>query len=164
MPFIYRQAMLISSKVIFCKKFDVRKRRGKYAKKCLFREYRTLQKLDHPFIVSYLGYEEDLKQNTASLYMEFCEGGDLETRHVLKRSDDDDSDDDDSDDAFSDTSASHPIPLQADEVWSIVFQLAAAMAYLHHGLSMKDNAFSFERHWRSVVHRDIKPANGEYNV
>ena len=164
--FIHLRAMLTVSKVIFRKKFDMGRRKGKYVRKCLLREYRTLQKLNHPFIVSYLGYEEDSSQSSAALYMEFCEGGDLHTRHVQETLDnDDDSDDHGDTETFSSTSACHPIPLQEKEVWSIVFQLAAAMAYLHHGLSIKKNsAFSFERHWKSVIHRDLKPENGKSNT
>jgi len=141
---------------------------GKSVRKYLLRENKILQKLSHPFIVCYLGYEEDTTQKTASLYMEFCEGGDLQRQHIRRKLYfDDDSDDSDLEHAepFNSTGACDPLPLPEEEVWSIAFQLAAAMAYLHHGLSIKRNdTFSFEKHWESVIHRDIKPANGKYNT
>jgi serine/threonine protein kinase len=150
--------------MIFRKNFNMSEAAGKTVRKYLLREHKILQKLNHPFIVSYLGYEENLGQKTAALYMEFCEAGDLHRQHVQRLETDDDSDDSCFGHAEN-TVALHPVPLREDEVWSMVFQLAAAMAYLHHGLSIKRNgAFSFERHWISVIHRDIKPANGKYNT
>ncbi|KAH0565067.1 hypothetical protein GP486_001549 [Trichoglossum hirsutum] len=159
-----------SPKMIFRKKFDfsnseVPKKVRKHLKRCFLRESAVLQILNHPFIVSYLWYEDNLDQ--PALYMEFCEGRDLKSQHVQETSSSDDSDDPDHGDTetFSNTSSCHPIPLQEHQVWLIVFQLAAAMAYLHHGLSISgDDTFSFERHWKSVIHRDIKPANGENNT
>lgn len=43
---------------------------------------------DHPFIVSYLGYEDIIeysgggKYSSAKLYLEYCEGGELEKGHI----------------------------------------------------------------------------------
>ncbi|KFG77469.1 Pfs, NACHT and Ankyrin domain protein [Metarhizium anisopliae] len=127
---------------------------GNKIRRYFLREHRIFQKLNHPFIVSYLGYEENIRLQKASLYMEFCEGGDLETKHVYRPDSDDDSD------STSQLDLSHPVPLREEEVWVIAFHLAAAMAYLHHGLTISEpGTFSFARHWEPVIHRDIKPAN-----
>lgn len=149
--------MLTHKKLIFRKTFTWNKSRaGNKTRLYFLREHRIFQKLNHPFIVSYLGYEENQKLQRASLYMEFCEGGDLQSRHVYRQDSDDDSD------STSEPDLSHPVPLREQEVWIITFQLAAAMAYLHHGLTIgAAGDFFFARHWEPVIHRDIKPANGK---
>lgn len=156
-----------TSKVIFRKVFNVSESAGRKVRRYLLREHKILQKLNHPFIVSYLGYEEDVVQKTAALYMEFCEGGDLQSQHIQEKTNvDDDSDDSCCGDKDScGIPVLHPpVPLQEGEVWAIIFQLAAAMAYLHHGLSIKNSrTFCFEKYWESVIHRDIKPANSKYS-
>jgi hypothetical protein len=49
------------------------------------REKRHLQRLDHYFVVSYLGFAH-LEENRSkfALYLEYCDGGDLETMHVKR--------------------------------------------------------------------------------
>lgn len=144
-------------KLIFRKTFAWSKSSaGNKIRRYFLREHRIFQKLNHPFIVSYLGYEENIRLQEASLYMEFCEGGDLQSQHVERPDSDDDSD------STSQLDLSHPVPLREEEIWVITFQLAAAMAYLHHGLTIREpGTFSFVRHWEPVIHRDIKPANGK---
>ena len=48
------------------------------------------------------------------------------------------------------------------EAWSILADLASALAYCHHGL-FKDEAgnYSLKDHWEPRLHRDIKPQNSE---
>lgn len=102
--------------------------------------------------MAYLGYQENVDQKKATLYLEFCNGGDL-GQHLARSNDPDD----------SPTSDEPPTakPLEESKTWSIVFQLAAALAYCHHGLSMKeDGSFYFEKNWDPIIHRDIKPRNG----
>ncbi|KAK8926864.1 Ankyrin repeat, PH and SEC7 domain containing protein secG [Metarhizium anisopliae] len=148
-------AILTHMKLIFRKTFTWSKSAaGNKIRRYLLREHRIFQRLNHPFIVSYLGYQENIRLQEASLYMEFCEGGDLESQHVYKPDSHDDSD------STSQLDLIHPVPLREEEVWVITFQLAAAMAYLHHGLTIRGpGTFSFARHWEPVIHRDIKPAN-----
>ncbi|KAG4442256.1 hypothetical protein IFR05_002247 [Cadophora sp. M221] len=161
---------------IFCKTYNFspfKKSVLRDVQKCLLRENRLLQRLDHPFIVSYLGYEdiiEDIegeKVSRAKLYLEYCEGGELETRHIKhagissagpgcgsvdpdasKSSDDDD--DDEEVDALTET-----------EVWLLMHQLFSALAYLHYGAYKPRDAgpCEFQSNWEILIHRDIKPAN-----
>ncbi|XDG01739.1 hypothetical protein ABKA04_001354 [Annulohypoxylon sp. FPYF3050] len=53
----------------------------------IMRENRALQQFAHPFIISYLGFTQtrkDQKLQEISIYLEYCDQGDLETRHVEK--------------------------------------------------------------------------------
>ncbi|KAH7030605.1 uncharacterized protein B0I36DRAFT_362438 [Microdochium trichocladiopsis] len=96
----------------------------------LLNEHRIFQKLIPPFIVAYLGYEERISRLEAALDDEQEGGPDCV-----------------------------PLALGEDQVWSIIFQVAAAIAYLHHGLAIKRGKFELEKYWEPVIHRDIKPAN-----
>lgn len=143
-------------KFILSKSFTLTGTGGKITRKYLLREHNLLQRLNHPHIVAYLGYGENVDQTKATLYLEFCNGGDL-VQYSARPNGSDDS----SDDGLASVEPSAARPLDEMETWSIVFQLAAALAYCHHGLSMKeDGSFYFEKNWDPVIHRDIKPSNG----
>lgn len=136
--------------------------------KALLRENQILQRLEHPFIVSYLGYEE-LQSGESRLYLEYCDGGDLQTMHVRPLSPAREEMEDEDDLLLLSSSLSEMISnteqvqaLTEREVWSMVYQLFAALAYLHYGVSISaQGGCRFEHHWDPVVHRDIKPHNGE---
>jgi len=75
------------------------------------------------------------------LYLEFCDGGDL---HDL-----------------IDQYANHSTQIPESFIWHAFIQMAEALAFLHYGWSLEDNA-PFTRSsppWNRVIHRDIKPAN-----
>jgi serine/threonine protein kinase len=131
-------------------------------------ERRILERLRHPNVVAYLDFDEDPDQNAFILYTEFCNLGDINTGYGRSR----DSDNDDDEDSYygfypeaatADSAAKEP--LQGQDFWMLVAQLASALTYLHYGLVVKEVgerwASSFERTWIKVLHRDIKPANGE---
>lgn len=106
--------------------------------------------------MSYLWYEENYEQDTAQLYLEYCNGGDLDqySARALLTCEEDDSPDEDHKQAT-------PGPvLKPKELWRYMFQIASALAYLHHGLLLRqDQVFYFEKQWDQILHRDIKPSN-----
>ncbi|KAI1092469.1 hypothetical protein F5B19DRAFT_201641 [Rostrohypoxylon terebratum] len=139
----------------------------------IMRENRALQQFVHPFIISYLGFTQTRKGNKLqdiSIYLEYCEQGDLETRHLRKsqiRSHDDDDDHDDEDLLAGlelEDSLVEPrdiMLLDEPDVWTHMYQLFTALAYLHYGISMsceRKGCFIIP-HWESHLHRDIKPRN-----
>ncbi|KAG5747902.1 hypothetical protein H9Q72_014013 [Fusarium xylarioides] len=139
---------------------------------CLLREHNLLQKINHPNIVSYLGYDEDTETKTYTLYLEFCNASDLSEYEKLGNGHMEvfypqGSIADEQGGTSEEESASGvgDAVLQEGEVWSFIFLLAAAIAYCHHGLSMKpvghldEVEFSFEPDWPGILHRDIKPQN-----
>jgi serine/threonine protein kinase len=139
-----------------------------YVYKALLRENQILQRLEHPFIVSYIGYEE-LKSGEARLYLEYCEGGDLQTMHMKSLLPAPQQLSDDEEDLLMSsskllhiTSDSESIEaLKEADIWTMLYQLFAALAYLHYGVCIsRQGACRFEHHWDPVVHRDIKPHNG----
>jgi serine/threonine protein kinase len=149
-----------SSKIIFRKTFLIGGS-ARVLRRYLLHALTILQRLNHPFFTSFLGYEYDPNGDKVELYTEFCEGGDL-TQHVRRHIYDDSESEEGT---YDDENIWHPIPLQEHEVWSITFQLAAAIAYLHHGLSIRTSGtFSFERRWSAILHRNIKPGNGNINM
>ena len=106
----------------------------------LIRERQALQNLNHPNVVKYLKYEEDEDHDQAFLYTEYCDGGSL-SRYCRRRSQ----------------------SLDSYTTWSIVYDLAAALAYCHHGLHLDEGgSFSLKHKWQTLLHRDIKPANGKF--
>ena len=105
----------------------------------LLRERQTLQSTNHPNVVKYLKYDEDKDHGQAFLFTEYCDGGSL-SRYLKSRK------------------QSQALDLYT--TWSIVHNLAAALAYCHHGLQLdENNLFSLKHKWQPILHRDIKPAN-----
>ena len=106
----------------------------------LIRERQALQNLNHPNVVKYVKYEEDEDHDQAFLYTEYCDGGSL-SKYCGRK----------------------PQPLNSYTAWCIVFDLAAALAYCHHGLHMDEGgSFSLKHKWQTLLHRDIKPANSKF--
>jgi serine/threonine protein kinase len=183
---------LISSKIIFSKTYDWshldgdenRKAERKILLISLMREKKSLQRLDHPFIVSYLGFIQlEQRKSKYTLYLEYCDGGDLETRHVsrIQQNEGTVSDDEEDEELLaeagiqdsSDTNNPNEEPpssikaverraLNEHAVWTLMYQLFAALAYLHYGISIpKEGACRVEHHWDTMLHRDIKPHNSK---
>lgn len=138
--------------------------------RALLRENRTLQRFQHPYIVAYLGYEELVTEQAteARLYLEYCEGGDLQKSYVkltLPSSDalDEEEEEEDYELAQRFLELNKVENLKEAEMWDLIYQLFAALAYLHYGLSIsEEGACRFEHNWDPVVHRDIKPHNGKH--
>lgn len=155
---------------IFEKIFDLG---NTQTQKYLLTEHKLLKRLSHAHIVSYLDYEEHHDQNSFSLYMEYFEGGDLYRNHRWPSELKDTTSWVVDDFGFqirpesrqSQESSKSTTPLEETIVWALVYQLALAMAYLHHGLNFSSDGGEayFEKEWEYVIHRDIKPANGEMN-
>ena len=92
----------------------------------------------------------------AQLYLEYCNGGDLDIYNARAVST---IDEENSSDENDQSTQSGPC-LTPKELWRYMFQVAAALAYLHHGLSLRqDGVFTFEKQWDQILHRDIKPSN-----
>ena len=104
------------------------------------RERQALQNLNHPNVVKYVKYEQDKKGDQAFLYTEYCDGGSL-LKYCREKSQ----------------------SLDFYTTWSIVHDLAAALAYCHHGLHLDEGgSFSLKHKWQTLLHRDIKPANSKF--
>lgn len=156
---------------IFRKTYDYRSKRLSVAAvleiyRVQLGECRNLQRIDHPFIVSYLGYEEFIEDisgvrtfRQTVLYLEFCGGGDLGILHVTPKS------------PMPNPPRSHDgfavglpeaTPLNEGAVWTLVYQLFLALAYLHYGVRVsRHGACQCEPHWTPLMHRDIRPNNGQ---
>ncbi|KAF1828000.1 kinase-like protein, partial [Decorospora gaudefroyi] len=110
--------------------------------KYLWSEYEILSKLQHPNIVRYVDFEYKERRNrlSASIYMEYCKGGDLSqytSRHGIAGK-----------------------SVSEKQFWLISYQLASALLYCHTGLRADEFGITVDSHWtRPVLHRDIKPAN-----
>ncbi len=137
-----------------------------------------LHRLHHPNIVKYLDFEEHPDENSILIYMEYCGLGDLDHSHkrppTSVKTDLADSlsfeeDENDEENGFYSNvtdSQSKSTPLDGLAVWAMIYQISAALAYLHYGLAVKSERARyrayFERSWESIIHRDIKPGNGNY--
>jgi serine/threonine protein kinase len=113
--------------------------------KYLRSEYEILRHLRHPNIVQYADFEQKQENRwrwTASLYMEYCTGGDLSL--------------------YTSRDGKPGKSVSEQQFWQIFFQLASALLYCHTGLHADENGRVREdTSWRRpVIHRDIKPANG----
>lgn len=110
------------------------------ATKYLWSEYEILSNLRHPNIVQYVDFEYIPRKNTASIYMEYCDGGDLSQY----------------------TANDHgSAKISERQFWEIFHQLASAVLYCHTGLRIDDGKVTLDIGWKKpILHRDIKPANG----
>jgi serine/threonine protein kinase len=92
---------------------------------------------DHPNILKMVDHFIDEQSMRASVFMEFCDAGDLE--EVLKAS---------------------KIHGQVHErkIWGWFIGLADALVYCHRGPKPEDEA-AVLKYWNVVIHQDIKPAN-----
>lgn len=101
------------------------------------KEIAVLSKLRHPNIVTYEGSD---RSNPAYLhiYMEYCDGGDLEK--VIRQ-----------------PKTSDSYFCQPSSLWEILFQISSAVAFCHEGIDLYDPGRSVQR--GSILHRDIKPSN-----
>lgn len=131
----------------------------------------------------FLGYNE--RKGVGHLYLEYCTEGDLcryvkqdldssardssaELSPAAAQSDSSSSESSrlkssNPDDSSSDASEQTPMEtpsLSCQDIWSLLLQLASALAYCHHGLLDKEGKVSFWLGWRTILHRDLKPANG----
>ena len=109
----------------------------------LIREREALRNVNHPNVVRYLKYAEDEEHDNAFLFTEYCNAGSL-SQYL--------------------TSRKKAKSMSQFEAWSILRDLAAALAYCHHGLEKEGSDSYFLKHsWVPLLHRDIKPANSISN-
>jgi serine/threonine protein kinase/ankyrin repeat protein len=101
------------------------------------KEIGVLSKLRHPNIVAYEGSDRTTP-GYLHIYMEYCDGGDLEKVMRKPKS---------RDDYFC-----QPVSL-----WEIFFQMASAIAFCHGGVDLYNPTKTTQR--GCVLHRDIKPSN-----
>ena len=118
---------------------------AKTTTKYLRSEYEILRNLQHPNIVQYADFEQKQEERgrwTASLYMEYCTGGDLSL--------------------YTSRDGEPGKSVSEQQFWKIFFQLASALLYCHTGLHADENGrVRKDTSWRRpVIHRDIKPSNG----
>lgn len=109
----------------------------------LWSEYESLRKLQHPYLVRYVDFEYMPRRNnvTASIYTEYCEGGDLSQY------------------SWSGDNAGRTI--SEKQFWWIFYQLASAVLYCHTGLRVDERNVAVDSGWkRPLLHRNITPANG----
>lgn len=139
---------------IIRKSFSTLKRWGQQKLKNLVRERTNLQNMHHPNIVKFLAYEHNLKDNKAHIFTEYCDGGDL-SKYIKA--------DEEIDESSNHSTTEAESQLTELEAWSFLADLAAALAYCHHGLSKDEQSGNFylKNGWHPILHRDIKPANGE---
>lgn len=110
-----------------------------------------LKDLTHPNIVDYVDFSYDPDSQVAKMYTQYCEFGDLE--QTLQSRD-------------------GKGKLNTREAAHVMYQIASALLYLHHGVHHTDNTLKLAQlpslaregkarnGWVPLLHRDIKPANG----
>ncbi|KAI9871621.1 MAG: hypothetical protein M1830_002680 [Pleopsidium flavum] len=115
----------------------------------LLNEIKILQALYHPNICQYIdGFisEDDPPPLRASLYMEYCDLGSVET--LLRK--------------YREHSQRPRARAYIPEafIWKTFLELSSALQYLHHGIEAGGPFIPKDPPaWRRVLHRDIKPAN-----
>jgi serine/threonine protein kinase len=109
--------------------------------------------MHHPNIVKFLAYEHSLEDNKAHIFTEYCDGGDL-SKYIKA--------DEEINEGTNDPPTETEPQLTRLEAWSFLADLAAALAYCHHGLSKdaQSGKFYLKNEWQPILHRDIKPENG----
>jgi serine/threonine protein kinase len=145
----------LESQLFVCKALNGTRHQGMRSVK---RELDMLRACVHPNI---LGYEDfsyngkTLDGMNASLYTEHCAYGDL--------------------DQFRFAGNKSQQKLSFQEGAQVFRQLAQALLYIHHGISITDGVSALaakgqtksfsgsreqDRDWQTILHRDIKPSNG----
>ena len=177
---------LYAHKHIFEKRYDLSGHSPEdlnEVKKALGRENSIFQRLNHPYIVSYLGCA-DIDKETPRLYLEYCDGGDL--RRDMRPP------------TSPPTPAALPLPLPVGtfmayssrndrsvqspssrvgglgrprrwtetQVWRLIYQLFSSLAHLHYGVSLSGESGGdvYARSWDPAIHRDINPRNGQWRT
>jgi serine/threonine protein kinase len=159
---------------IFEKYYDLTENRvdSKLLKKALGRENSIFQRLNHPHIVGYIGCR-DVETDFPRLYLEYCNGGDLRndmapTPPPTPRPTADDYEDDDIpppspiDEGPPDDGSDGLRRWSEAQVWRLIYQLFAALAHLHYGVSIsgEQEMCVYETSWDPAIHRDINERNG----
>jgi len=115
----------------------------------LINEIKILQDLYHPNICQYIdGFisEDDPPPLRASLYMEYCDLGNMESLLGKYRN-------------HSQRPRARAYIPEAF-LWKTFLELSSALQYLHHGIEAGGPFIPKDPPaWRRVLHRDIKPAN-----
>ncbi|KAK5079760.1 hypothetical protein LTR24_008983 [Lithohypha guttulata] len=115
---------------------------------CLWREQEILSQMAHPNVVKFLGFNFEGSQ--AWLYMEYW-GSDMAPFVRLP---------DDFDISLEELGEEdRPLELSMLDLWSVVVDLASAVAYCHHGIYRTHDSYVAKAPWETVLHRDIKPQN-----
>ncbi|MCJ1394983.1 G2-specific serine/threonine protein kinase [Xylographa bjoerkii] len=133
-----RVRRISDGKIVACK--TIHYMEGRFAKAEVEREFAILVRLQHVNIIRYL--DVAWFPNRAKLYMEYCDKQSLQDliyRNKLQH-----------------------VEISEDYVWSILFQLVAALSYCHSGLQTDEEGnFFFEglAEHSIILHRDLKPAN-----
>lgn len=120
------------------------------------RELDMLRRCEHQNILCYEDFSYRGKpwdDPTAKLFTEYCEQGDL--------------------DQFMVTDNGPNRKLSLEQGVQVFSQLAQALLYIHHGISLTPGGFpcmakfraegtsSRNGDWKTILHRDIKPSNGQ---
>ncbi|OJD30349.1 serine threonine-protein kinase nek2 [Diplodia corticola] len=109
---------------------------GRPALECIFREYRALKVLDHPNIIKMMEAFADMDALEGAIVVEYHTGGDLLSLvndHIRTQQ-----------------------TVGADTVTTILKNLAAALAYCHHGIRTPNDPLPA---WDPIIHKDMKLEN-----
>lgn len=146
----------LESRLYVCKALNVTRQQGIRSVK---RELDMLRECVHPNILSYKDFSyngKSLDGKIARLYTEYCAGGDL--------------------DQFRFTENEGHQRLSFQEGAQVFRQLAQALLYIHHGISITEGRSVLAataqtesssrsrtqyKDWQTILHRDIKPGNDE---